>query len=230
MCMGTFSACELECIYSDGNPALMPSYGRNRMYARYRCAPMYRCAHAICTWTQPLKSFCMPFICNACTERGDKRRNRIIIELCHYFLSELHETLHVSSFECQRHFYKFSCILEASEARYRPALKPQKQLNQMRKQVSHGSTATPARMSGWINTKQIHNIFKWAPLAKQITSFCTHRWCHLEYAKICGQSVIVKMLLSHQFWQRVKTAERHIFPSAYIAIHPTKLHGCLTYG
>ena len=157
-------------------------------------------------------------------------RKRKIMELCHYFLSELHETLHVSSFECQRHFYKFSCILEASEARYRPASKPQKQLNQMRKQVSHGSTATPARMSSQINTKQIHSIFKWAHITTQTTPFCTHRWCHFEYAKICGQSVEVKMLLSHQFWRRAKTAERRVFPSPHLAIHPTKLHGCLTYG
>ena len=134
MCMGMVSACKLECIYSHGNPTLMPSYVRNSVLAKDRCY------HAVCSCTQALKSLCMPFRCNACTERGDKQRNRIIIELFHYFLSELHETLHVSSFECQRHFYKFSCILEASEARYRPALKLQKQLNQMRKQVSHGST------------------------------------------------------------------------------------------
>ena len=172
----------------------------------------------------------MPVRCTACTERGGKLRNRIIMKLCHYFLSELHETLHVSSFECQKYMYKFSCILEASEARYRPALNPQKQLIQMRKQVSHGSTATPARMSSWINPKQIHNIFKWSHITTQTTPFCTHRWCHLEYAKICGQSVKVKMLLSHQFWRRAKTAERRNFPSPYLAIHPTKLHGCLMYG
>ena len=137
---------------------------------------------------------------------------------------------YICAFKCSEGLCKISCILKASEARYRPALKLQKQLNQMRKQVSHGSTATPARMLPWINTKQTHNIFKWAPLAKQITPFCTHRWCHLEYAKICGQSVKVKMLLSHQFWRRAKTAERRNFPSPYLAIHPTKLHGCLMYG
>ena len=172
----------------------------------------------------------MPVRCTACTERGGKLRNRIIMKLCHYFLSELHETLHLSSFECQKYIYKFSCILEASEARYRHALKPQKQLIQMRKQVSHGSTATPARMLSWINTKQIHNIFKCSHIAAQTTPFCTHRWCHLEYAKICGQSVIVKLLWSYQLWRRAKTAEWRVFPSAYLAIQPAKLHDCLTYG
>ena len=172
----------------------------------------------------------MPVRCTACTERGGKLRNRIIIKVCHYFLSELHETLHVSSFECQKYIYKFSCILEASEARYRPALKLQKQLNQMRNQVSHSWTATPARMSSQINTKQIHNIFKWAHITTQTTPLCTHRWCHLEYAKICGESVIVKMLWSQQFWRRAKTGEQRNFPSPYLAIHPAKLHGCLTCG
>ena len=149
--------------------------------------------------------------------------------LCHKFTKSC-SIWQTRAFKCSEGLCKISCILEASEARYRPALKLQKQLNQMRKQVSHGSTATPARMLPWINTKQTHNIFKWAPLAKQITPFCTHRRCHLEYAKICGQSVTARVLLSQQFWRRAKTAERHNFPSAYLAIQPTKLHGCLTYG
>ena len=149
--------------------------------------------------------------------------------LCHKFTKSC-SIWQICAFKCSEGLCKISCILEASEARYRPALKLQKQLNQMRKQVSHGSTATPARMSSQINTKQIHNIFKWARIATQSTPFCSYRWCHLEYVKLCGQSELVKMLLRWQFSQTAKTAERRVFPSPYLAIHPTKLHGCLTYG
>ena len=114
-------------------------------------------------------------------------------------LTKLHNFLYVSVFMHSQGPCKISCNLDNIVVRYELALLPQTQLIQMRKQVSHGSTATPARMLSWINTKQIHNIFKCSHIATQTTPFCTHRWCHLEYAKICGQSVKVKSLLSHQF-------------------------------
>ena len=111
-----------------------------------------------------------------------------------------------------------------------PVVAQQAWTGQMWKQKSHASTSAWARMSVWINQKQFHKIFKWARIATQSTPFCSYRWCHLEYVKICGQSELVKMLLRWWFSQRAKTAERCVFPSPYLAIHPTKLHGCLTYG
>ena len=145
-------------------------------------------------------------------------------------ITESHNFWYIRVFMLSQGLCKISCNLDNIAVRYELALLQQTQLIQMRKQVSHGSTATPARMSSRINPKQIHNIFKWSHITTQSTPFCTHRWCHLEYAKICGQSVKVKMLLSHQLWRRAKTAERRNFPSPYLAIHPAKLHGCLTYG
>ena len=121
-------------------------------------------------------------------------------------------------------------LLLGGFSRWLPVVAPQVWTGQMWKQKSHMSTSVWARMSVWINQKEIHNIFKWARIATQSIPFCSYRWCHLEYVKICGQSELVKMLLRWQFSQRAKTAEQCIFPSAYLAIHPTKLHGCLTYG
>ena len=107
--------------------------------------------------------------------------------LCHKFTKSC-SIWQTRAFKCSKGLCKISCILEASEARYRPALKPQKQLNQMRKQVSHSSTATPAHMSSWINTKKYITYSNEHPLQNKL-----HHFVPTDNAVLNVQKFVVKV-------------------------------------